>query len=431
MPNREFACVKIPVEIWREVFLYYMSPPLLQQPSMQDYRAFPPDSDFKLLYKFRLRERKRTVLKLVSRSWKLIADEVSDRIVFVHPSRLHVPPQYPIAQADQIIISPCTPLDYNSLPGTIDRGTVKDHKFWASLPLKLGEEVPLTQIIRVNCCNIVVPDNPMNPRPPQDIVRVLYWAPFSDSPNALTHETFKSLVSLHIAPGAGSSSSSSLEVSPLYLPKLRFFHIFATRYSVDYLSQWHFPILAQLCLFCEEGSSASIGKFLNRHAETIETLRVFHKEDPAVLSSCSNGLPRLKTFVVETFEEFHTVSSLLNNVLRGSTTGSMSVCDDYIIVQLLIPSDIWDVERLIESLPRQVQEMKKKIRFEMCDTWGDMLKELPNWEYREEMHNLVQVSKSIPDNVFDSEGASWHSNAARAFEIAVVHQHDKCFPKRG
>ncbi|CCA74745.1 hypothetical protein PIIN_08703 [Serendipita indica DSM 11827] len=65
------------------------------------------------------------------------------------------------------------------------------------------------------------------------------------------------------------------------------------------------------------------------------------------------------------------------------------------------------------------------VRFQMCDTWGDMVEELLCWEEFSTYYRRVQIIHAIPENIFDSEGISWYSQAARAFKTEVWRQYDE------
>ncbi|CCA74746.1 hypothetical protein PIIN_08704 [Serendipita indica DSM 11827] len=428
MLDHNTACSKIPVEIWIEVFQYHLGPSLSNPrcSSVLDYQRSLFDKSTKILYRYRRKEQKRVILQLVSRFWKLAADQVGDRIVFVYPLGYQVPPNYPISDAKHIHIYPDYSIDFRFPSDYPEQSRLWEYNvLHANVPVKLGRDVPFAQIVHLGRYNIVLTDPAAKPDDPlPGAVRALYWSPPSHRKwcDKLAHKSLRSLVALHI-----ESMWSSMEVVPLHLPILRYLYLRTRLFDgnkdgTTFLTRWNFPVLAQVYLVYGEFSTGNIGAFLHRHSMTIEELGLHGKRE-SVLACCLKGLPRLKTYVVEGFDEFIAVSSPLNDMWCERPTNRTPASEDYLIVQLLRLPDRLNAEELAESLPWQILQMKKQVRFQMHDSWTEMREDVLDWVNPEGHYNLVEIIRTISDHVFDGEGTSWYSAAARVFETAVLHQY--------
>lgn len=295
MSQTEPAYPRTPVEIWRETFHYVLGPSLSNpiHTSLLGYESYLLRDDESLLQLHAHRDRQRNTLRLVAGSWKLVADQMGDQLVFIHPTGFQIPPDYPITNAEHIYYL----------------------EFYSDLPVHLGllsdeEEAEYENVSAQSWTNYLlnsVKTDKLSQQTSQTILPTAtaylrsggshrpsecYWI------ERLAQESFKSLVALEILV---FTYSQFLRTPLLHLPILRFLHLDTGGGYSEYLTQWRLPRLQYVHLHFSANSTAYV-------------------DEQRAISYCVDGLPRLNTYVIGSFLSVIAGLSQLDALLQTFTS---------------------------------------------------------------------------------------------------------------
>ncbi|CAG7850101.1 SubName: Full=Uncharacterized protein {ECO:0000313/EMBL:CCA71992.1} [Serendipita indica DSM 11827] len=415
MTEPEAASSRTPVEIWEEILRHCVGLSLTDpvQSSLRGYEQHVFAEDGSRIYGYKRRERQRGILRLVSRRWKLVADEICDDIAFLHLDEgMKLPIDYKTENVKLMHYIAC---ESSSALLAWDKKT-------DASPVIIGENASFFPITHVYHRDIVIPSPPF-----EHSILALRWVhPTRNSRwmETLQNSCFGSLVALDIAPLDEYSWNSFPDLT---LPLLRFLGINACESNAQYLEKWHFHTLQYLS-FSEKYNSSSgpLGPFLQRHSRTVEELKISTasygaaKVDADLLASCTNGLPRLQTYITGHLGSLGTV---IPHLITAVTSSTDVICrpERHLTIQMIaaeVQSEDW---KTLRRSVLQLAQAPVKFRLMIESTWDERIGGLHfDFNKLKAQLRLMAMVRELKIDIFDEEGshhtsedASYYNSEAR------------------
>ena len=208
--------LKVPVEIWREIFGLVLGPSISnpRQPSLEAYKNELFTSSRPMFLRYKETERKRGNLRMVCRYWKDAADALDDQLVVVCPDGLIWPPFRDPRDSKRILFF-CTTIDESyycrpavrRCPISAQRKRTTD---WQPKEYAQGTDAYsapvdptdyIAPVMDVINCLLDIPDD-KSVVPSETFPRTLHYQYHGKHPNALRgiwHPIFHHLTCLHLS----------------------------------------------------------------------------------------------------------------------------------------------------------------------------------------------------------------------------------------